>query len=41
MNKKLDKRTEKNIKKLEVYLSKKINNEFSRNKATDISKDRR
>lgn len=38
---KLDKRTKSNIKKLEVYLSKKIKNEFSRDKATDISKDRR
>lgn len=40
MDKKIDKRTQKNIKKLEVYLSKKIKNEFSRNKATDIGKSR-
>ena len=40
MNKVSNKRTKQNIKKLEVYLSKKIKNEFSRNKATDISKDR-
>lgn len=30
MNKKLDKRTESNIKKLEIYLSKKIKNNINK-----------